>query len=62
MSEVDAIGLSCLHRLYFTVVVIPKERLAGLMQAKPSFGMTTTKMFKKPVFYATALMVMKGSH
>ena len=30
------------HKLYFIVGVIPKEGLVGLVQPKPSFGITLT--------------------
>ena len=41
--------LCCLCRLYFIVGVVPNEGLAWLVPAKPSVGMTMTKILR-PIF------------
>ncbi len=46
--------------LYFIVRVIPKEGLPGLMPAKPSYGLTTTKQILRPCFWVTCL-TFKGN-
>ena len=48
--------------MYNSIVgVIPKEGLAGLVPVKSSFGMTTTKILRRGLFYydMAHLMVRK---